>query len=223
MKFPATCAYLNACRVVNDISYNHSLSAIDLDILRAVDSAAREDGTLDMLRNELVSRLEKIKFVDEITAFSQVFERYGEILAYLHLSRGVTIHRLPERQNKKTPDFKCKLQDGRIFYVEVKSFDVVDGNLRNQEMMYDALDTNVDLETQTNAGKSVASSAREIEPYRKYGETDTYDLRSLITVINTCSDLRTSDVVLENIAVFGSDYLRTKRPLGSHYLRMSAH
>ena len=38
-----------------------------------------------------------------------------------------------------------------------------------------------------------------------------------------CSDLRTSDVVLENIAVFGSDYLRTKRPLGSHYLRMSAH
>ena len=38
-----------------------------------------------------------------------------------------------------------------------------------------------------------------------------------------CSDLRTSDVVLENIAVFGSHYLRTKRPLGSHYLRMSAH
>ena len=38
-----------------------------------------------------------------------------------------------------------------------------------------------------------------------------------------CSDLRTSGVVLENIAVFGSDYLRTKRPLGSHYLRMSAH
>ena len=34
---------------------------------------------------------------------------------------------------------------------------------------------------------------------------------------------RTSDVVLENIADFGSDYLRMKRPLGSHYLRMSAH
>ena len=34
-----------------------------------------------------------------------------------------------------------------------------------------------------------------------------------------CSDLRTSGVELENIAVFGSDYLRTKRPLGSHYLR----
>ena len=40
---------------------------------------------------------------------------------------------------------------------------------------------------------------------------------------NRCSDLRTSGVELENIAVFGSDYLRTKRPLGSHYLRMSAH
>ena len=38
-----------------------------------------------------------------------------------------------------------------------------------------------------------------------------------------CGDLRTSDIVLENIAIFGSDYLRTKRPLGSHYLRMSAH
>ena len=40
---------------------------------------------------------------------------------------------------------------------------------------------------------------------------------------STCSDLRTSGVELENIAVFGSDYLRTKRPLGSHYLRMSAY
>ena len=51
-----------------------------------------------------------------------------------------------------------------------------------------------------------------------------HDLPSSIDkLINTCSDLRTSDVVLENIAVFGSDYLRTKRPLGSHYLRMSAH
>ena len=38
----------------------------------------------------------------------------------------------------------------------------------------------------------------------------------------TCSDLRTSTVVLENITVFGSDYLRMKLPLGSHYLRMSA-
>ena len=40
---------------------------------------------------------------------------------------------------------------------------------------------------------------------------------------NNCSDLKTSAVVLENIAVFGSDYLRMKLPLGSHYLRMSAH
>ena len=38
----------------------------------------------------------------------------------------------------------------------------------------------------------------------------------------TCTGLRTSDVVLENIADFGSDYLRMKLPLGSHYLRMSA-
>ena len=37
-----------------------------------------------------------------------------------------------------------------------------------------------------------------------------------------CSGLRTSGVVLENIAVLGSDYLRTKRPFGSHYMRMSA-
>ena len=42
-------------------------------------------------------------------------------------------------------------------------------------------------------------------------------------IVATCSDLRTSGVELENIAVFGSDYLRTKWPLGSHYLRMSAH
>ena len=37
-----------------------------------------------------------------------------------------------------------------------------------------------------------------------------------------CSDLRTSGAVLENITSLGSDYLRMKRCLGSHYLRMSA-
>ena len=60
-----------------------------------------------------------------------------------------------------------------------------------------------------------ADRARRVE--------ETLQFAQEINAVARCSDLRTSGVVLENIAIFGSDYLRTKRPLGSHYLRMSAH
>ena len=67
-------------------------------------------------------------------------------------------------------------------------------------------------------------------------ESDAAVLQSMIDEVNeywedegevsgssdSCSGLRTSGVVLENIASLGSDYLRTKLPSGSHYLRMSA-
>ena len=72
-----------------------------------------------------------------------------------------------------------------MFYIEVKSLDVVSGEFRQREMMEDALDAKIDLEAQLNSGKRVAFATSDVAPYRGVGATAGYDWRSLITVVDT--------------------------------------
>jgi len=186
MVYPATRAYLKVYHNVDEISSSYSLTAINLDDLRTFDLKAHKNNDLDAFRNELTSKLEKIASIDDVTAFSQVFEIYGEIVGYRYLrGRELKVTRLAERKGKETPDFKCDLSDGKEFFVEVKTFDIVGGDLRKREMMEDALDIRIELEEQRNAGRFIASATTEIAPYRKHHETDTYDPRSLVGVIDT--------------------------------------
>lgn len=185
--FPATRAYLKIRRAVDEISSSHSLNAIDLAVLRGFDLEAHRTDTLRTFRQQLISRLNGITDADgyDVVVLSQLFEIYGEVVAYLFLRKRLKTARLAERKGKKTPDFECKLPDGKTFFVEVKSLDVVDGDWKNREMMEDALDKRVELQEQVNEGKPVATTITEIEPYRKHGETKTYDPRSLIRAIDT--------------------------------------
>ena len=182
--FPATGAFLTACHDLNEYSSSHSLSSIDLDTLRAVDLEAHRNPILDMFRNDLKSRLEKVSGIDDVTAYSQAFETYGEIIAYLFLRKRVPTRNIPEREGVRTPDFQCEPEDGKTFRVEVKTFDIVGGDARKLDMMDDGLDAKAELEKQIHAGKPVASAITEVAPFRMAGETKTYDPRSLIRVIN---------------------------------------
>ena len=185
--FPATRAYLKVRHGVDKISSSHSLSVFDLETLHAFDLEAHRNDILYAFRNELTSRLNKIKGLNDVTGFSQAFEIYGEIIACLHLRayRCVQTDRLAERKGTKTPDFKCTSPDGKIFFVDVKSLDVVDGEPKNLAMLDDGLNAKVELENQFHSGKHAASAITEIAPFRKTGETDTCDPRSLIRVVDT--------------------------------------
>lgn len=186
--FPATAAFLNVCHFLNEYSSSHSLSAIDLKTLRAIDLEAHCDRVLDELMQELRSRLEKAPDIDEVTAYSQVFEAYGEVIAYRFLRERMPTEKVRERKGQQTPDFRCRPEGSRPFYVEVKTFDIVGGQPRNRAMMDDALESKVHLEKQMRAGKAVAHAVTEVAPYRKSGETDGYDSYSLIRVIETLHD-----------------------------------
>ena len=70
----------------------------------------------------------------DVTAYSQAFEIYGEIVAFLYLRERVPTERIPERKGQKTPDFRCEPQDGKPFHVEVKSFDIAGGDARKLAM-----------------------------------------------------------------------------------------
>ena len=182
--FPATRAYLKVRHEVDEISSSLSLSVFDLVTLHAFDLEAHRNDILGTFRKELTSRLNKVKGIDDVSAFGQAFEIYGEIIAYLHLRERVQTDRLAERKGKKTPDFKCTLRDGKTFFVEVKSLDVVDGEPKNLAILDDGLDAKAELEEQVRASKPVSSVITEIAPFRKAGETDTYDPCSLIRVID---------------------------------------
>ena len=173
--FPATSAYLAVCHALHEYSTSHSLYSIELDILRAVDLEAHRNQVLVTFRNDLKCRLEQVSGIDDTTAYSQAFEIYGEVLAYLYLRERVPTERIPERKGQETPDFRCDPPDGKPFYVEVKSFDIVGGDARKRDMLHDGLDSKVELEEQICAGKSVAMAESEIAPFRKAGETKTYD------------------------------------------------
>ena len=183
--FPATSAYLTVCHALNEYSTSHSLYSIELDILRDIDLEAHRNQVLDTFRNDMKRRLDQVSGIDDITGYSQVFEIYGEILAYLYLRDRVPTKRVPERKDQDTPDFRCEPPDGKPFYVEVKTFDIVGGDARKRDMMDDGLDSKAELEEQIRAGKSVAMAESEIAPFRKAGETNTYDPRSLVRVIDT--------------------------------------
>ena len=182
--YPASSAFLAACHAVGEVTSSHSLTAIDLTTLRAIDLEAHVNPELDTFRNDLKSRLGQISGIDDVEAYSQAFEIYGEAVAYLHLRERVVTKRLKERESTSTPDFRCTLE-GKVFYVEVKSLDVVEGKLKNLDMLDDGLDASAELENQVNAGKRVAFAETPIAPYRRVGETGTYDPRSLLRPIET--------------------------------------
>jgi len=170
--FPATQAFLRVSHALGGYSNSHSLSAIDLETLRAIDQEAHRNPALKRLRNDLKSRLDKVATIDDVVAYSQVFEVYGEIVAYLLLRKFGTTTRLREKKGQPTPDFHCRPSDIKPFYVEVKTFDIVGGDARKRAMLYDGLDMKVQLEDQIRAGKSVASAQTIVAPYRKGNEAD---------------------------------------------------
>ena len=183
--FPGSNAFLAAIHAVRELTRSHSLAAIDLTTLRAIDLEAHVNPVLDTFRNDLESRLRQVSAIDDVEAYSQAFEIYGEAVAYLHLREHVETKRLKEREGTPTPDFECTLEGKKVFYVEVKSLDVVEGRLKNLDMLDDGLDASAELENQVHAGKRVAFAESEIAPYRAVGEMETYDPWSVIRPIET--------------------------------------
>jgi hypothetical protein len=76
------------------------------------------------------------------------------------------------------------------FFIEVKTFNVVDAAWRLQDMREDALDAQVELERQANTGRKVAIAMHPIQPYHRFvknrgsdPEYDPYSVRDVICML----------------------------------------
>lgn len=171
---PSKTALLAAIHEMSGITTDNSLRSIRPDWLAKVDHEASLDAELAKLTTEFQKCLRKKKGVDDVIGSSQAYEAYGEIKVYRHLKQyGFSPHCIAKIPGKKTPDFKCETEDGKTFYVEVKSFDVVTGEHANRAMLDEGMDAAIDIETQQKRGERIAMSTQVIAPYgeQKYGDS----------------------------------------------------
>lgn len=185
--FPSVTEFLKHVHHIHGLTHNHSLDSIDLDSLRALEQAGYDDPALNRFMTDFRTRLGQVTSKPDVKAYSQAFEIYSEAMVYLLLkAKFPATIRIDAKSGKvgSTPDFQCEW-NGKVFYVEVKSLDIVDGECRHREMMEDGFQPNIELEQQTKAGRSVASAVSVIAPYEHFGEDKNYDSSSLIAVINT--------------------------------------
>jgi hypothetical protein len=185
LALPACAEFIKWCHATHGLTYTHSLSAIPLDALRTLEVRGYTDATLRKLISDFRKRLHQVRGIEDHNGFGQSFEFFSEAAVYAYLKHRLTsVEKIDEQGGKagSTPDFKCS-HEGKEFYIEVKSFDVVDGVYRAGEMMYDGLDANIDLEAQMRAGRSVSTTEMEIAPFKKANGKGAYDPRSLVMAI----------------------------------------
>lgn len=185
--FPAATAFVAHSQALTAWTRNHNLVTTDLNRLRNIDLKAHTDPAFAEYVDKMVAILPALTAAPDVTRYSQFFELYSEALVLEFLRSKVKTKKIPE-QAGKTPDFQCELEDGRTFYVEVKTLDIVGGALRHDEVMFDAIDQAVSLDAQIAEGAAVAIAEGETAPYKRAGEKDTYDPNSLLRVIDTLRD-----------------------------------
>lgn len=182
--FPVCQKYQYWSHQLNGISSDHSLSSISFDRLKKLEEDAYSDPELKNLMGELKHGINLISHISDTEKFRQAFEYYGEAVVYGMLSKHFKTRRVDARDNSM-PDFACLLPDGKEFFVEVKSLDIVQGQFRAGQMHEDAMQQNIELEDQLRQGRRVATAVREIAPFKPAFDDGSYDPRSLLTVINT--------------------------------------
>ena len=192
--FPAVTVLRRTIHACAGYNFAHSLHCIDFQTLLELEVRAHKsaDSALKAMIADFTRRLEmciridgqgnKVYGIEDYVAFGQAYEIFCEMVVYVYLKDRLTcVEPIPREANVKTPDFRCSHLE-RVFYVEVKSLDIVDGLHRAKDMGLDGLDTNVELERQKLGGARVAIGEREIAPYKSLGDKR-YDPASLLTVI----------------------------------------
>lgn len=111
--------------------------------------------------------------------------KFAQILGEAHfwlmcLEKGLRLTRIPEVQNKKTPDFSAPLGQQAICF-EVKTLSVVGGDAGIAEALHSSLDAHIDLEAKQRAGACVAIATSEAHPYGNKVKRD----QTVMSVINT--------------------------------------
>jgi hypothetical protein len=191
--YPLSWAIQTEMDEFSGITGDYTLQCLDRGMLQLMDDEALIDPTMKTFVDEMLKRLQAESPRPQHEIYPEVLEIYSEALVYRLLKEQgggrLKIKKVP----RDGPDFECVLRYGEpgtgdrdlIFYIEVKTLDIVDPVQRLPQVLDEGLDTAIELERQQLAGGKVAIAEQVIAPYRK-GDVDTaYDPRSPRLVIET--------------------------------------
>ncbi len=168
------------------ITTNPILDAFDLMECKQIDDISETDSFVKSRRDSCLNQLKSVK-IDFQSEYRTAFEDYNEAAIYIDLKTKLNIEGIIE-SDTKTPDFKIR-KDGECSFelnAELKSLSFADGNLNYIDAQEQAIEAQINIETQLSKGKKIAFGITEISPLHKSNVK--YDLYSTKYVIERFID-----------------------------------
>lgn len=158
--------YQDLCNALQDARQAAANGYLQLLVTYARDIEAASSGnpTLSDYCNRMRALVQRTNFALDGNAVSDFCQLFGEAHFFTLCSdRGVSIARVPERKDSKTPDFVHHAQ--QPVYFEVKTLSVVNGGRGINKDLESALDAQIQIERQLKEGRCVAIGESELQPH----------------------------------------------------------
>lgn len=154
--------YIKSLQNISDLTNNSYLTFLK-NAVEKVSVASHTDQVITEYNQDLLNIVSKQDFAldsKQTNKFSQIL---GEAHFYLLCkNKGISLSRIKEEKGKKTPDFKLESQD---IHFEVKTLSVVSGDFGIKNSLEDSLDAHIEIESQLQQGKRIATGVSVVQPY----------------------------------------------------------
>lgn len=163
--------------------------------VKDMESASSSEPTLSDYCNRMRALVQRQNFALDGNAINDFCQLFGEA-HFLTLcgDRGVSIAKVPERKDSKTPDFVHQAQEP--LYFEVKTLSVVNGGGGINQDLESALDAQIQVEEQLKKGRRISIGEATLQPHG----TKPYRDGHISAAINTLIEKARQNIKTEQYA-----------------------
>lgn len=156
---------LKLMQSVNTYGASCPLLYIKLDFVEKMELEAGENIVFKKSLLEMDSLVDKaLQDLEDYESLVCIKNSYAEAFIYAKLQSLLHIEKIPEASNS-TPDFKAMYR-GYDIYIELKSLNMMGGNLKHKTVMHNAMNAKIDAENQIANGSNVGFGLHVIQPYK---------------------------------------------------------
>lgn len=181
-------ALLKLIQDINSIGNSFPMLYIKLDFIEKMEFESNVNPVFYDSMNKIEKLIKKASMnIEDYTSLVNIKNIYSEAYIFSKLKSSFVIEKIIEKKHK-TPDYKVKFRESDIF-VELKSLNMFDGNIKHKDIMEKSFDSKIEAERQIQKGAKVGLGEQVVQPYLSANKTyDPYSVRlvieSLIDKIN---------------------------------------
>jgi len=192
---------------INSVGTSFPMLYVELDFIEKMELEKQQNPAFNEALSQIGHLADKaLKNVEDYNSLIEIKNIYSEAFILSKLQALLNIKKIPETTTK-TPDFKIRFRDNDI-YIELKSLNMLEGTLKQRDIMNDSLDSKIVAEDQITKGSNVGLGVVVIKPYHSHNKE--YDPRSIRLVIESLIDKINQNIKLGNtiLLIDFSDQLR---------------